>query len=411
MNMQQHCDVIVIGAGPSGACAAKMLAEQGLKVVVIEKELFPRFSIGESLLPQCMSFLEQAGLKKAVDAAGFQHKNGAAFLKQGQYSEYSFAEKFTEGPATTFQVKRSEFDKILADQAAIAGADIRYQQQVLDIEHHVDNVTLTINDLNSDEQYALSAKFIMDASGFGRVLPRLLDLEIPSQFPVRQAVFSHIKDHLPSSFDRNKILIIVHPEEPDIWFWLIPFSDGTSSLGVVAEEKHFNKLGSLNNEALLWHFVNQTEDLASLISQATVTTPVRKLVGYSANVNALYGDRFVLLGNAGEFLDPVFSSGVTIALKSAILAAPLVAKQLNGGAVNWETEFSQPLRLGITTFKHFVISWYNKQLQDIIFYQTSQSEVKRMICSILAGYAWDQKNPYVQEDDRRLKVLAEICAQ
>ena len=121
------------------------------------------------------------------------------------------------------------------------------------------------------------------------------------------------------------------------------------------------------------------------------------------------GENFALLGNAGEFLDPVFSSGVTIAMHSASLVAPLVAKQIRGEKVNWEEEFSQPLYTGIETFKHFVTSWYDTSLQQVIFFGKEDNNVKQMICSILAGYAWDNNNPYVSNTKRRLKVLSEIC--
>ncbi|MCJ8272091.1 MAG: FAD-dependent oxidoreductase, partial [Psychrosphaera sp.] len=116
-------------------------------------------------------------------------------------------------------------------------------------------------------------------------------------------------------------------------------------------------------------------------------------------------------GNAGEFLDPVFSSGVTIAMQSAIMAAPLVIKTLNGETVDWENEFSQPLRQGISTFKTFVEGWYNGDLRNIIFYPNPDSKIKRMVCSVLAGYAWDSDNPLVKHSKRRLKALAESCEQ
>jgi flavin-dependent dehydrogenase len=123
----------------------------------------------------------------------------------------------------------------------------------------------------------------------------------------------------------------------------------------------------------------------------------------------LHGPSFSLLGNAGEFLDPVFSSGVTIAMRSASLVAPLVAKHLGGQTVDWNREYDIPLRLGVDAFRAFVDSWYRGAFQDIIFNKNQQPEVKAMICSILAGYAWDRENAYVA-DPRRLKILEELCA-
>lgn len=408
--MQQQCDIAIIGAGPAGACAAKLLVTAGFSVVVIEKEQFPRFSIGESLLPQCMSYLQQAGLLEEVDAFGFQYKNGAQFLKNGQYSVFDFADKTSEGPSSTYQVKRAEFDKLLADQAQKSGAEIRYKHQLVGFNETAEAVNLDIEDLESNSTYSLTTRFVLDASGFGRVLPKMLDLEYPSDFPVRQAVFTHVTDHLPSHFDRQKILVTVHPEHADIWFWLIPFADGTSSIGVVGEQHYFSQLDSLSEQQLLQHYIAQTPDLAVLLKDAQYTTPVRTITGYSANVKSLYGQKFALLGNAGEFLDPVFSSGVTIALKSASLVSPLLVKHLNGQAVDWQKEYSDELRRGITTFWHFVSRWYNRDLQNIIFYDNPQPVVRKMICGILAGYAWDQQNPFVEDAQRRLNVLAEICA-
>jgi hypothetical protein len=138
-------------------------------------------------------------------------------------------------------------------------------------------------------------------------------------------------------------------------------------------------------------------------------TPAREIIGYAADVSSLWGKNFALLGNAGEFLDPVFSSGVTIALKSASLSAPLVARQLEGGAVDWDKEYALPLKAGVDTFRSFVEAWYQGSFQDVIFYEPKDVKTRQKICAILAGYAWDQSNPYVTEP-RRLKTLAEFCA-
>jgi flavin-dependent dehydrogenase len=255
----------------------------------------------------------------------------------------------------------------------------------------------------------VQARFALDASGFGRVLPKLLDLETPSGLPPRMAYFTHIEDRVPQGgFDRNKILITTHPRHVDIWYWLIPFSNGRCSLGVVAEPARLAHLQGTEQERLR-SAVAEAPSLASLLKDAQWDTPGNILKGYSANVKSLWGQGFALLGNAGEFLDPVFSSGVTIALKSASLAAPLVSEALKGGAVDWDARYEKPLRLGVEAFRAFVESWYQGGFQDVIFYEKQQPEIRRMICSILAGYAWDQGNPYVAEP-KRLKTLEALCA-
>ncbi|MGB1199950.1 MAG: NAD(P)/FAD-dependent oxidoreductase [Cognaticolwellia aestuarii] len=404
-------DVVVIGAGPSGAVAATMLANLGYRVIIIEKQQFPRFSIGESLLPQCMEFLAKAGLEQVIhqqaEHLAFQFKDGAAFYKNGQHTCFDFTQKFSAGPGTTYQVKRADFDKLLADGAEAAGVEIRYQQTVTNVDVEQENPVLNV--LNEQgEQYQIQGRFLLDASGFARVLPRLLGIERPSSFPSRQSYFTHIEDNISCpQFDRNKILITVHPKIADIWYWLIPFSDGTASIGVVGKPEQFPT--DIAPEQLLQDFVFADDNLARILAQAKWPNPVNTIQGYSADVSHLAGNNYALLGNAGEFLDPVFSSGVTIALCSAALIAPQVDNYLKGQPVDLRQDFEIPLRKGVDCFKTFVTSWYEGGFQDVIFYQQQDEKVKEMISSILAGYAWDEQNPYVAQSERRFKVLVDLC--
>ncbi|WP_417532735.1 NAD(P)/FAD-dependent oxidoreductase [Marinobacterium stanieri] len=404
---QGRYDVIVIGAGPSGSVAATILANQGYKVLVLEQQHFPRFSIGESLLPQSMEFLEQAGMLQAVVEAGFQYKNGAAFCRGQEYDYFDFRQKFSTGWGTTYQVQRAQFDKTLADCAAERGAEVRYGQTVTAIQQSASGVSVDVEP-EAGQPYQAKAEFVLDGSGFGRVLPRLLNLEKASQLGSRIALFTHIEDNISDRrFDRNKILITVHPEHSEIWYWLIPFSDGRASVGVVLPRERFDDSNMDRLEALQG-YIREGGMLSDVLNQAHFDTAVRTLDGYSCDVESLYGDRFALLGNAGEFLDPVFSSGVTIALKSATLAAATVHRQLQGQSPDWEQEYAQPLKTGIDTFRAFVEGWYDGRLQDVIFAHDKSDPVKAMISSILAGYAWDTRNPYVNEP-ARLSTLAELC--
>ena len=407
VNPEQR-SVIVIGAGPSGAIAAALLKRKGHDVLILERQRFPRFSIGESLLSHCLDFVEEAGMLEAVRAAGFQTKHGAAFGCDEQYTEFDFRDKFTPGHGSTYQVQRADFDKLLADQAELQGVEIRYEEEIVAVDF---SARPHLQARRADgSQYALEADFVLDASGYGRVLPRLLDLEAPSAFPVRHAVFTHIEDRIDDPrFDREKILITTHPELRDVWYWTIPFSNGRCSLGVVAAKERFDGRGD-DLDACLKQFVAEAPNLRRILANAQWDTPARLIGGYSANVKSLHGKGFALLGNAAEFLDPVFSSGVTIAMRSASMAAGLLDRQLRGAAVDWETEFAVPLKRGVDAFRAYVEGWYDGSFQDVIYYPNAQPEIRRMICSILAGYAWDEKNPYVAEPKRRLRVLAELCA-
>ncbi|KPZ60664.1 Ferredoxin--NADP reductase [Pseudoalteromonas sp. P1-13-1a] len=406
-------DVTIIGAGPSGTVAACLLMQHGLSVCLVERDQFPRFSIGESLLPQSMEFLSKANMLDTLldnaDTLGFQFKNGAAFYRSGHHTNFNFEEKFSDGPGTTYQVKRAEFDHLLAQEAIKQGAQILFGQQVTNFKSGKNASYLSVVDLKTKQESTISAKFTLDGSGFGRVLPRLLGLEETSELTPRKAVFTHFKDNIENSqFDRNKILITVHPTMPDVWYWAIPFSDSTISVGVVGETAQITRADQTLEQTLL-DFINADDNLSALLTDAQIIAPVRTIGGYSANVKALHGDKFALLGNAGEFLDPVFSSGVTIALKSAVQASDLVVKQLQGEAVDWQVQYEEPLREGIEVFKYFVNSWYDTSLQSVIFFADGQPDVKAMVCSILAGYAWDKSNPFVKNTERGLKILEQIC--
>jgi flavin-dependent dehydrogenase len=407
VNPEQR-SIVVIGAGPSGAIAAAILKRKGHDVLILERQRFPRFSIGESLLSHCLDFVAEAGMLEAVQAAGLQTKHGAAFGWGEHYTEFDFRDKFSGEQGSTYQVVRADFDKLLADQAELQGVEIRYEEEIIAADFQGEQPLLSARRADGSE-YQIQAGFVLDASGYGRVLPHLLDLDTPSSLPVRRALFTHIEDRIDDpGFNRDKILITTHPELRDVWYWTIPFSNGRCSLGVVGLAERFEGRPQDLDDCLKG-FVAEAPNLRRVLKNAVWDTPARPLGGYSANVKSLHGKGFALLGNAAEFLDPVFSSGVTIAMRSASMAAACLHRQLAGETVDWETEFAAPLKIGVDTFRTYVEGWYDCSFQDVIYYPNPQPEVKRMICAILAGYAWDAQNPYVKESRRRLRVLAELC--
>lgn len=408
MQRVEQTEILIIGAGPSGSVAAGLLRKQGRQVLILEKETFPRFSIGESLLPQSMEYIEQAGMLQDVVEAGFQYKNGAAFAKGELRTAFDFRDKFSPGWGTTYQVQRANFDKVLADAAEKAGTEIRYRHTVIAVDVSGEQPCVTVRSPEGEE-YQVQARYLLDASGFARILPRMLDLERPSDFPVRGALFTHIEDRIAlEDMDRNKILISVHPVHHDVWFWTIPFSNGRCSQGVVGTPDFLARYQGTEVERLR-AIIAEAPSLSHVLRNAQWDTPGRSLTGYSANVTSLWGKGYALLGNAGEFLDPVFSSGVTIAFKSASLAAACIARMWQGETVDWHKDYAVPLQAGVNTFRAFVQGWYDGGFQDVIFHEQHTPEIRRMISSILAGYAWDTNNPYVAEPQRRLRVLRELC--
>ena len=407
MNPETPVDVLVIGAGPAGAAAAALSRQRGLSVRVLEKTRFPRFSIGESLLPQCLGLLQEAGMLAAVERFGFQYKDGAQIARGSRKVDFVFSHKISAGHDYAYEVTRADFDQILIDEAQRQGAEVRYEHEITAAAFDAQGATLAVRDAAGRESRH-RARFVFDASGFGRILPRLLGLDVPADFPVRSSLFMHVEDHIADAdFDRNKIRVAIHPQHEDVWYWLIPFSQGRASVGVVAEDAFLQRYSG--NATQRWRaLIDEEPGLKRMLRHARPLWPqAREIRGYASAVSRMHGPHYALLGNAGKFLDPVFSSGVTIALKSASLAVPLACRELGGETVDWEAEFTQPLMLGVDTFQGYVETWYEGALQTIMFSPRRPQRVYELLCSVLAGYAWDPANPYVGQSGRRLRALAQ----
>jgi flavin-dependent dehydrogenase len=400
-------DVLVIGAGPAGTVAASIVNKAGFKVQIVEKMKFPRFVIGESLLPRCMEALEEAGFLEAVQAKGFQDKSGAKFVKNGKICDYEFADQFTKGWQTAFQVPRSEFDKTLADTVEKMGVPIHYETTVTGITFNGSDSVTTVKDKEGNESQ-IRARFIIDGSGYGRVIPRLFNLDKPSNLPSRKAVFTHTVDTRRAMSDEpNRITIVVH--KPGVWIWIIPFVGSITSLGFVGFPEFFEQYSGTPEEQLRKMIADEPY-LAERFDKVEFLFEPRSLQSWSGTTDRFYGDGFVLTGNVTEFLDPVFSSGVTLATVSSQIAGNLVVEKLKGRTIDWENEYMKPMMQGVDTFRSYVMAWYEGTLDTIFFADNQDETIKSQICSVLAGYVWDLENPYVKNHQTALQRLASMIS-
>ena len=402
----ESVDVLVIGAGPSGCVSASYLYNNGVSVKVVEKTKFPRLVVGESLIPRVMDHFAEVGLFPALDAMNFEKKLGARFIRGEEICVFDFSDKYSEGWDWTWQVPRADFDNTLAQEVIKKGVDLEFESEVISVSFEGKNSTTVIKDKDGNLK-EIKAKFIIDSSGYGRVLPRLLDLDTPSKLDPHSSIFTHVKDvNRPEGEEGT--LISFDILETEVWLWVIPFSNGNTSLGVVGPTTFINSLSDKSNADALRNAIQLSDYYIKRFGNVDFLFEPVKLENYSRSVKKMYGDGFALTGNSSEFLDPVFSSGVAFATESGILAAKLIHKELKGETVDWETEFTGYMKSGIGVFTTYVKEWYTGNLQTLFFHQPENPDVKRKICAVLAGYVWDDTNPFVKKHDNVIKNMAHM---
>jgi len=402
---REFTDILIIGAGPSGMVSAGYLQQHNVQLKVVEKQKFPRFSIGESLIPRCMDNFAEAGLLKIIEKRGFQKKFGARFIKDGKVGTFDFSQKFGKGWDWTWQVPRADFDHVLAEEIQARGVDIAFETEVIAADFSGEHPIITIQD-KEGTQTEIEAKFVIDSSGFGRVLPRLLDLEKLSRLESHSSLFTHIEEtNRPAGKEGE--LITFEVLETEVWFWYIPFSNGKTSLGFVAPTEWFGQFDNDPNIGFA-QMLSKLVYYQGRFNDYPLEFSPKKIKHIAKSVKCLYGDKFALTGNSAEFLDPVFSSGVSFATESGLKAAKLAIKELNGENVDWQTDYADYMNEGIAVFSSYVRDWYNGDLQDIFFHHSPNPEFKRQICAVLAGYVWNKDNPFVKKHKRIIGSVAKF---
>jgi len=334
-----------------------------------------------------MDHFDEAGLFEALDAQGFEKKFGARFIRGEEVCIFDFSAKFSEGWDWTWQIPRADFDQEMANELIRKGVDLSFETEVIDVQFQGERSITTVRDREGVET-KIEANFLIDCSGYGRVLPRMLNLDQPSRLSPHSAIFSHVNDvNRPAGQEGS--LISFDILETQVWLWVIPFSNGNTSVGIVGPTSFIENLGedtatALNKAILLSdYYVKRFGEVPFIFEP-------RKLSNYSTAVSKMYGAGYALTGNSSEFLDPVFSSGVCFATESGILAAKLALRQIRGEQVDWQSEFEDYMKEGIAVFTTYIQEWYTGNLQELFYHQPENPEVKRSICAILAGYVWDK---------------------
>jgi len=381
-------DVAVIGGGPAGATTACRLARAGRRIILLERDRFPRFHIGESLLASVNDVLEEIGAADLVRAQGFPVKWGATFstgdLTVERFADFAVSRE-VRAPQT-WQVPRAEFDELLLRHAAACGADVREGHRVLDAAFDPGGATVSFRD-DTDSPRDVRVAAVVDASGRFGLLARKFALRVDEPRLANISVFAHYTG-VPRGDGRRAgdIRIIARPDLG--WFWFIPISAALTSVGVVLPRAAFDALPRMAPDELLERTIRETPAAAVLMREATREWPVRVEKDFSFGSRAYAGDRWLLVGDAGSFLDPVFSTGVAIALESGVEAGRALDRALASGDLSARafTIFNRRQRQRYLSFRRFVLAFYTHGFREVFFAAAPPKRIFRALVTSLAGY-------------------------
>ncbi len=380
-------DVLIIGGGPSGSTAAAYARQAGFSVCVVERERFPRFRIGESLLPHGNDLMRESGVWPKVEQAGFIKKTGALFLlANGQAEkEIMFIQGLVPGLDQTYQVERARFDQLLLEHAASLGADVVQPATVRAVTAIEGGFRVRIEreGVASEER---TARWVLDAGGrenhFPFELKRALD---PAPFPKRVAIYNHFENVARASGEAGGHTVIVRLA--DGWFWLIPISETVTSVGLVTPVDSIRRAKGTPAETFQ-HAIATSPKLRELMHGARATQPFHTTTDYSYFRQELATDRFVMIGDAGGFFDPIFSSGVYVGMNSARDAVRLIAR------AHWENRaltprerdrFTRDIKKRAKVFKDLIVSFYDNDAFSVFMCAKPPLGLDRAVNAIVAG--------------------------
>jgi flavin-dependent dehydrogenase len=381
-------DFAVVGGGPAGSSAAISLGQRGHSVVLFERDTFPRFHIGESLLSTANDAFAALGVTERVEAACFPAKWGARLYthdgQSGRYVDFTNVREVTR--PQTYQVCRQEFDRILLERAREVDVDVQEGCNVTTCEFTPDAAILDIASRTDDATRRVHVRAIVDATGRGGLIARKFNLRTEEPLLANIAIFSHYTNvPRPGGPRPDDIRLIARNDAG--WFWLIPISKELTSVGVVLPKTLYRRLANGSAEETLNSTISDTPIVAELMREARREWPVRVEKDFSYSASAYAGDRWILAGDAGSFLDPVFSTGVSIAMESGIEAAGELHRALarNDFSASSFAGFSRRQRKRFETFRRFVVGFYTPQFRDIFFSPQPPRLIFRSVVTVLAG--------------------------
>ncbi len=351
MIAMRNYDCLVIGAGPAGSSTAALVAEQGYNTLLLERDKMPRFHVGESLMPETFWAFERLGVLHELERIGFTRKNGVQFVTSDdkETKPFIFSEFDDHESSTTWHVQRSEFDQMLFDTAYNRGVTVADETRVLDIEIRKNSPhKLTVKTADGKEQ-DIVAKVIVDASGQQAMIANRLKLKENYPDLRKSAIWSYFENAERNGGSNPEVTCILHTKSKDAWFWYIPLSDGSVSVGLVGDNEFVLKRGGTPEETFMAE-VNNCPGVKRRLQNATATTRYHVAKEFSYSTKQQTGNGWVLVGDAGGFIDPIYSSGVFLALKSGVMAAESICSALASNDLSaerlgaWVPEYRQGMK-------------------------------------------------------------------